>query len=75
MESSQSTIKMGTLYEASDIVLMCGSLINNIGGHTPVEPAKHMCAIITGPYIKNNKSLFIELEKDNACIISNGRDS
>ena len=67
--------EMGTLYEASDIVLMCGSLIDNIGGHTPVEPAKHMCAIITGPYIKNNKSLFVELEKDNACIISDGRDS
>lgn len=61
--------EMGTIYEASDIVLMCGSLTPGRGGHTPVEPAKHMCAIFTGPYIKNNKSLFVELEKNNACII------
>ena len=61
--------EMGTLYEASDIVLMCGSLTEDGDGHTPVEPAKHTCAIFTGPYIKNNKSLFVELEKNNACII------
>lgn len=61
--------EMGTLYEASDIVLMCGSLVDEIGGHTPVEPAKHMCAIYTGPFIKNNASLFLELEKNNACVI------
>ncbi len=61
--------KMGTLFELSDIVLMCGSLVDEIGGHTPVEPAKHGCAILTGPYIKNNKSLFVELEKNKACII------
>ena len=61
--------EMGTIYEASDIVLMCGSLVDEIGGHTPVEPAKHMCAIYTGPFIKNNASLFLELEKNNACVI------
>jgi len=61
---------LGTLFELSDIVLMCGSLIDGIGGHTPVEPAKHLCAIITAPYIKNNKSLFKEFEDNNACIIS-----
>ncbi|HSQ97557.1 MAG TPA: 3-deoxy-D-manno-octulosonic acid transferase [Rickettsiales bacterium] len=61
--------EMGTLFELSKIVVMCGSLVDKIGGHTPVEPAKHNCAILTGPYIKNNKSLFVELEKNKACII------
>ncbi|MDD2840626.1 MAG: hypothetical protein PHY80_05970, partial [Rickettsiales bacterium] len=61
--------EMGTLFELSDIVLVCGSLVERLGGHTPVEPAKHGCAILTGPYIKNNKSLFVELEKNKACII------
>lgn len=60
---------MGTIYEVSDLVLMCGSLLKELGGHTPVEAAKHMCAIYTGPFIKNNKSLFLELEKNDACII------
>jgi 3-deoxy-D-manno-octulosonic-acid transferase len=59
----------GTLFELSNIVLVCGSLVNGIGGHTPVEPAKHGCAILTGPYMRNNKSLFIEFEKNKACII------
>lgn len=61
--------EMGTLFELCDITLMCGSLVEKLGGHTPVEPAKHSCAILTGPYIKNNKSLFVELEKNKACII------
>ncbi len=62
--------EMGTLFEASDIVLMCGSLASGMGGHTPIEPAKHNCAIFTGPFIANNNSLFFELEKNNGCIIS-----
>lgn len=61
--------EMGTLFELTDISLMCGSLVEKLGGHTPVEPAKHGCAILTGPHIKNNKSLFVELEKNKACII------
>jgi 3-deoxy-D-manno-octulosonic-acid transferase len=61
--------EMGTLYELSDIVLVCGSLVDGIGGHTPVEPAKHNCAIITAPFIKNNESLFEELKKVEGCIV------
>ena len=61
--------EMGTLFELSNIVVMCGSLVEGIGGHNPVEAAKHKCAILTGPYIKNNKELFLELEKNDACII------
>ena len=66
--------QMGTLYEFSNIVLMCGSLVPHIGGHNPVEAGKHNCAILTGPYISSNKSLFVELKKNNACIICEGKD-
>lgn len=65
--------QMGTLFELSDIVLMAGSLVDKIGGHTPVEPAKHNCAILTGPFIKNNKSLFVELEKNAGCYIARNK--
>lgn len=61
---------MGVYYKVCDIVLMCGSLIDGIGGHSPVEPAKLGCAIITGPYVHSNTSLFTELKKSDACIIS-----
>ena len=67
--------EMGTLYELSNIVLMCGSLVDGIGGHNPVESAKQHCAILTGPYIFNNKSLFLEFQKNNACIICNGKNN
>jgi 3-deoxy-D-manno-octulosonic-acid transferase len=60
--------EMGIFFRVFDIVLMAGSLVDNIGGHTPVEPAKLNCAILTGPYIYNNKGLFAELEKNDACI-------
>ena len=66
--------EMGTLFELSKIVLMCGSLVDKIGGHTPIEPAKHNCAILTGPYIFNSKSLFNELTKNNACFIAKSKD-
>lgn len=61
--------EMGTLFDVSKIVLMCGSLTRKQKGHTPVEPARFGCAIITGPYIRNNQSLFKELERNNACFI------
>jgi len=67
--------EMGTFFRVFDIVLMAGSLVRNIGGHTPVEPAKLNCAILTGPFIHNNKGLFAELEKNDACIkIENKED-
>lgn len=64
---------MGTIFELSKIVLVCGSLVDGIGGHTPVEPAKQSCAILTGPYIFNAKSLFKELVKCNGCFIAEGK--
>ncbi|MDR2526332.1 MAG: 3-deoxy-D-manno-octulosonic acid transferase [Rickettsiales bacterium] len=65
--------EMGTLYTLSDIVVMCGSFVKNIGGHNPIEVAQCSCAIITAPFIKNNSSLFRELEKNDACIINKNR--
>lgn len=67
--------EMGTMFEFCKICVMCGAFVDGIGGHTPVEPANHSCAIITPPYIFNNKSLFEELEKDNGCIICKDKDN
>ncbi|GMO61121.1 MAG: lipid IV(A) 3-deoxy-D-manno-octulosonic acid transferase [Rickettsiales bacterium] len=61
--------KMGTFYALSDIVVVCGSFVNHIGGHTPIEVIQHKCATLTAPYIKNNKVLFQELEKYDSTII------
>ncbi len=53
--------KMGELiniYAISDVVLLGGSFVKNIGGHNPLEPATFGCKIISGKHIFNQKSLF-----------------
>jgi 3-deoxy-D-manno-octulosonic-acid transferase len=53
--------KMGELnniYTISDVVLLCGAFLPNIGGHNPIEPAFFNTKIISGEYYFNQKSLF-----------------
>ncbi|MDR0423127.1 MAG: hypothetical protein LBH46_00885 [Rickettsiales bacterium] len=66
--------EMGCFYEISDVVIMCGSLVDGIGGHNPIEVAKFDCAIITGPFIAGNKILFDEMLKYDACIVNKNND-
>ncbi len=46
------------LYAISDIVILGGSFIDNIGGHNPLEPAHFGCKIVSGKYIFNQEALF-----------------
>ncbi len=53
--------KMGELiniYAISDVVLLGGSFVKNVGGHNPLEPATFGCKILSGKHIFNQKSLF-----------------
>ena len=57
--------KMGelvNLYNICDIVILCGSFIDGIGGHNPLEPAYFNKKVISGPYIFNQKVLFSLVE-------------
>lgn len=56
-------------YEISKLCIICGSLIPNIGGHNPIEPAMNDCAIISGPYVHNFKDIFVDLENTNGAEI------
>lgn len=58
-----------TLFELFKIVFMAGSLLKNIGGHTPIEAIKQKCCTLTGPFISNNRLLFNELNAVNGSII------
>ena len=65
--------KMGeliNLYAISDIVLLCGSFIDGIGGHNPLEPASFSNVIISGKYIFNQKRLFNDIENIYKCDVS-----
>ena len=62
--------KMGeliNLYAISDIVLLCGSFIDGIGGHNPLEPASFSNVIISGKYIFNQEALFSDVANIYKC--------
>ena len=69
--------KMGelvNLYKISDIVLLCGSFKDGIGGHNPLEPAFFECKIISGKYFFNQKPLFSLVENIKVCEIEDLKD-
>ena len=64
--------KMGelvNLYAISDVVILCGSFKEGIGGHNPLEPAFFGTKIISGEYFFNQKSLFSLVENIKVCSI------
>ena len=58
---------LSSYFKITDIVFLGGSLVQS-GGHNPIEPAKNMCSIITGPYIFNWQNTFEEMFKNEACL-------
>ena len=70
-----TTGELGLIYRLSPITLVCGSLIEGIGGHNPLEAAHLKSAICTGPYIKNNQEIYAIFQKEQACkIIQSPKD-
>ena len=62
--------KMGeliNLYAISDIVILGGSFVDNVGGHNPIEIAYFNKPIISGEYIFNQKVLYNEVENIVIC--------
>ena len=58
---------LSNYFDISDIVFLGGSLIN-AGGHNPIEPAQHKCAIITASHIYNWQNIFNDMCEKEACI-------
>jgi 3-deoxy-D-manno-octulosonic-acid transferase len=66
---------LGNYFQAIDIVFIGGSLIDNIGGHNILEPAKLSTAIIVGPYTSNFKDTVDEFKQQSAiCIVNNQQE-
>ena len=60
--------KLDSYYNNSEIVILGGSFISK-GGHNPIEPAKHGCAIVSGTHIYNWQNIYDEMLNNEACII------
>jgi 3-deoxy-D-manno-octulosonic-acid transferase len=60
--------ELGTLIAVSDVVVMGGSFVEGIGGHNPLEPARHGAAIVTGPHAFNARDVYAEMFDEAAAI-------
>lgn len=50
--------ELGTLYDLAPVALVAGSLLPQLKGHNPIEPAKLGAAIVTGPYVESFQDVF-----------------
>jgi 3-deoxy-D-manno-octulosonic-acid transferase len=46
------------IYSISDIVLLGGSFVPDVGGHNPLEPANFRCKIVSGREFFNQRKLY-----------------
>ena len=53
---------LNKFYKISNVVFLGGSLINH-GGQNPLEPARHGCKVLHGPYVNNFKNIYNYLNK------------
>ena len=58
---------LSSYFNISDIIFLGGSLIP-AGGHNPIEPALHGCAILTGTHIFNWQNIFDDMIEKKACL-------
>ncbi len=63
--------KLDQYFKISNLVILGGSFLKNIGGHNPIEPASYGCAIISGNYVDNWTNIYEDMVKANSCIIVN----
>jgi 3-deoxy-D-manno-octulosonic-acid transferase len=57
-------------YEFADIVLIGGTLLENGGGHNPIEPAFFGKPIVSGIYFINFRHVFQDFQRNNAIFIT-----
>ncbi len=67
--------ELGSAFKIADCAFIAGSLLPNIGGHNPIEPALLECPIITGPYFHNFKDIYDELLQNHAAIKIENNDA
>ena len=63
--------KLDQYFKISNLVILGGSFLENIGGHNPIEPACYGCVVISGKYVDNWTNIYEDMVKANSCIIVN----
>ena len=63
--------RLDQYFQMSDLVILGGSFLKNIGGHNPIEPAINGCVVISGKYVDNWTNIYEDMIKANSCILIN----
>lgn len=58
--------EMGIFYSLARIAFIGGSLVNK-GGQSPIEAVKLGAAVVSGPYVDNQRDAYTALESCNGC--------
>ena len=53
--------ELGLWFRVASLALVGGSLVDGVGGHNPLEPARLGCPAISGPYVENWQGAYGEL--------------
>lgn len=67
--------EMGLFYRLSDLIILGGSLIPNIGGHNPYEPARLGKAVISGKHVFKWQGAFDDLGAKDGVMIAHDQES
>ncbi len=60
--------ELGLFFELAEIVVMGGSFVPGVGGHNPLEPARHGKPIVTGPHVFNAAEVYAEMVREAAAL-------
>jgi 3-deoxy-D-manno-octulosonic-acid transferase len=58
--------ELGLWYRLASLAVVGGSLVDGIGGHNPLEPARLGCPFVSGPHVENWRSAYAGLRRDDA---------
>ena len=53
--------EMGLFYRLADVTVMGGGLVEGVGGHNPLEPARLGAAIVSGRHVANFQAIYEEM--------------
>lgn len=58
--------ELGLWFRLARLAVMGGSLVEGIGGHNPLEPARLGCPVASGPHIDNWRGVYADLQAEQA---------
>jgi 3-deoxy-D-manno-octulosonic-acid transferase len=67
--------ELGLFYDLAPVALIGGSLLPQLKGHNPIEPAKLDCAIVTGPHVESFSDVFEALFNAGGAVRVDGAGS